>query len=251
MKITVATVCYNSANTIEETMKSVLGQTYKNVEYIIVDGASTDNTLKIVKEYETKHYISVISEPDKGLYDAMNKAADMATGKYILYMNSGDLFADDMAIEKMVPYLKEGHELVYGNVIRCKEDGEHLETYHGRNVPLKLALQGKMMCHQSIFTRTDIMRKYRFDLNFSITADYDFILRMLHDKRAFKYVDVTVSKVDSIEGISSLVQNMDKMRKQDDISLKNNFPVLYGLVAPPKEVIRAVRRIVEKRKMCR
>lgn len=247
MKITVATVCYNSADTIEETMQSVLNQTYKDIEYIIVDGASKDDTMSKVRSYEKEHGMVVISEPDKGLYDAMNKAADMATGDYILYMNSGDIFADNTAVEQMVPFLEDRPELAYGNVIRSKKQGEILETYRGKNVEMKLVLMGRMMCHQSIFTRTDIMRKYRFNLDFSITADYDFIVRMLHDKQRFKYVDVTVSKVDSIEGISSSVANMDKMRQQDDASLKTNFPFLYYLVTPPKAIIRMIRRSQEKK----
>lgn len=249
MKITVATVCYNSADTIKKTMDSVLGQSYGDLEYIIVDGASTDETMSYVREYQKKYDIVVISEPDKGLYDAMNKAADMATGKYILYMNSGDIFASDTAVEKMVPFLEDRPELAYGNVIRCKRRGEVLETYHGSNIAMRLVLMGRMMCHQSIFTRTDIMKQYRFNLDFSITADYDFIVRLLHDKKRLKYVDVTVSKVDSVEGISSSVSNMDKMRQQDDASLRANFPILYYLVTPPKAVIRAVRRHQEKKLM--
>ena len=94
------------------------------------------------------------------------------------------------------------------------------------------------------------MREYGFDLDYSITADYDFIMRAMHDKRKFKYVnDVTVSKVESIEGISSLVKHMDIMRAQDDKSLRTNFPLLYMLVTPPKSVIRMFRRIAEKRKI--
>lgn len=249
MRVTVATVCFNCENTIEETIKSVLSQTYEDIEYIIIDGDSKDDTMQIVRAYEANNKMVVVSEPDKGLYDAMNKAADMATGQYILYMNSGDLFADKHAVENVAPFLKDNYELVYGNVIRCRKDGEHLEKYHGYKKDLRMALQGRMMCHQSIFTRTDVMRKYRFDLSFSITADYDFVLRLMHDKKTLKYVDVTVSKVDSIEGISSLVSNMDKMREQDDKSLKKNFPVLYTLVTPPKALIRFIRRKNEKRVM--
>ena len=250
MKVTVATVCFNSEDTIEKTIESVLEQTFEPIEYIIIDGHSSDSTVDKIEKYKKEHDIVLVSEQDKGLYDAMNKAAKLATGDYILYMNSGDVFADSDSVKKMAAYLDGGNEIVYGNVIRCKLAGEELERYHGKKIELRLLLQGKMMCHQSVFVRTDIMREYGFDLDYSITADYDFIARTLHDGRKFRYVnDITVSKVDSIEGISSRVINMDAMREQDDRSLKQNFPIWYMIVTPPKAVIRYFRRIAEKRKI--
>ena len=238
LKISVATVCINCEDTIEQTIKSVIGQTYKNIEYIIYDGVSEDNTLSIARRYENKKNVFVFSEPDNGLYDAMNKAALKATGDYIIYMNSGDVFADDDVVERMVPYLKECSEIVYGNVIRTKSVGDYLERYQGKHTPMFLALQGKMMSHQSIFTRCDVMRQYKFNLGYSITADYDFILRLLHDHRKMQYVDITVSKVENIEGISSREENLMQMRKQDDASLKKNFPVCYFLLLIPKGIYR-------------
>jgi len=249
VKVTVATVCFNSQDTIEKTIVSVLEQTYTEIEYLIVDGASTDNTLEIVNKYSEGGKIKVISEPDKGLYDAMNKAADMATGEYIIYMNSGDVFAEKEAISNVSEYLDGNNELVYGNVIRIKEKGRILEKYGNKHTPMFLLLQGRMMCHQSIFTKCDIMRCYRFNLNYSITADYDFLMRMVHDKRRLKYVDVNISLVDNIEGISSSLDNMNCMREQDDKSLRENFPVCYYLLKAPKEVVRIVRRVRERQKL--
>lgn len=242
MKITVATVCFNSASTIENTIISVINQTYKDIEYIIVDGKSNDSTMDIIERYAERNGIFVISEPDKGLYDAMNKAADIATGDYILYMNSGDVFASDDAVEKVVPFLLKEPDMCYGNVIRIKKDREHLETYHGKYKEMKLVLQGKMMCHQSMFTRVETMRKYRFDLDYSITADYDFLVRLLRDKRKIQYANVTISKVDNIEGISSLSENLNTMRRQDDTSLKTNFHIWYYLLFVPKGLIRLLKK---------
>ena len=247
MKISVATVCYNSQDTIENTIRSVIAQTWSDVEYIIVDGASSDNTLDILKSYADEYGIRVISEPDKGLYDAMNKAADMASGDYIIYMNSGDAFAADDVIEKMIPFLEQNRAIVYGNVIRIKPKGEITERYAGKHKLIMLLLAGRMMSHQSVFIRSDIMRSYRYDLNYSITADYDFIVRAKHSGLDMLYVDTNISKVENIEGISSLKENMDEMRRQDDLSLRKNYPILFCIVWLPKAIVRAINRYYEKR----
>ncbi len=121
MKITIVTVCYNSEKTISKTIESVIGQTYRDIEYIIIDGASKDRTVEIVNKYREKHNIVLVSEPDTGLYDAMNKAIVIANGKYILFMNSGDIFADEHVVQKMSTYLESEEDIIYGNVIRCRK----------------------------------------------------------------------------------------------------------------------------------
>ena len=251
MKITVVTVCYNCEDTIEKTIDSVLGQDYEDMEYLIIDGASGDDTLKKANaalERNTHVAVRVLSEPDKGLYDAMNKAMDMATGEYVIYMNSGDVFAAPDALLKAAEYLKDRPMLAYGDVIRLKPGGEVYETYGGRRQVMSLLLQGKMMCHQSILTRTDVLREYRFNLDYTITADYDLVMRIVHDKCSLQHIPVTISRVENTVGISSTVANMDEMRRQDDISLKANFPLQYALVTPPKAVVRSIRRISERKK---
>lgn len=242
MRVTVATVCFNSEDTIEQTIKSVLAQTYSEIEYIIVDGASTDATLDIIGKYTDDDRIRLISEPDNGLYDAMNKAVDNSTGDYIIYMNSGDIFATNDAIKEISAHLDGTNELVYGNVIRIKSEGKIRERYEGFMVPLRLLLMGRMMCHQSIFTRYDIMKQYRFNTEYTITADYDFLMRMVHDKRILKYVNTDISIVDNVNGISSDSSNMQTMRQQDDRSLRKNFPLLYCLIFIPKNMYRFIKR---------
>lgn len=245
MKITVATVCYNAESIIEQTIESVLNQTYQNIEYLIIDGKSKDGTMTIVNKYKEDSRVRIISEKDTGLYNAMNKAADICQGEYIIYMNAGDCFYNEKVIEAMVPDMKS--DIVYGNVLREKENGEHLETYHGKNKVLLLLLMGKMMCHQSIFTRTAIMREYKFDETYRICADYDFIMRAKRNHVSMQYIDKTVSVVDNVEGISSQIKNYDNMREEDDRSLKKHFPTLYYCVLIPKSAIRVIRRWNEKR----
>lgn len=240
MKITIATVCYNAQQTIENTIKSVINQTYSDIEYLIIDGKSTDKTLDIIDKYAGDSRIRLVSEEDTGLYNAMNKAIKICTGDYIIYMNSGDVFHDYRVLEEMMPYMDA--DIVYGNVVRIKSDGRHLEKYHGKYTVMRLLLMGMMMCHQAMFTRTDIMRKYGFDETYSITADYDFVVRAKKDKCKMKYIDRNVAIVDNIEGISSQVRNNDIMRMEDDKSLKVNFPIWYYIIKIPKGIVRLIKR---------
>lgn len=244
MKITVVTVCYNAEKTIEMTMQSVLKQSYKDIEYLIIDGKSNDRTLDIVRKYERDSRVKLVSEKDNGLYSAMNKALNYCAGKYIIYMNSGDIFYDSRVVEEMVPHLM--YDLVYGNVVRKTQGGNKLEKYHGKSKIMLLLLIGKMMSHQSLFTKTDIMKLYGFDERFKICADYNFIVRAKRNKCSMKYVDRTVCIVDNVEGISSQIDNYNVMRAEDDISLKENFTFLYYLIKIPKEIVRCFRRIIEK-----
>lgn len=246
MKITIVTVCLNAEKTIELTMQSILRQTYQKIEYLIIDGKSNDGTLDIIDKYVDDKRIRLLSEKDNGLYNAMNKAIDLCTGEYIIFMNSGDVFYDDEVLEDMIPYLK--YDLVYGNVIRKTRNGNILEKYHGKYKIMFLLLMGRMMSHQCLFTRADIMRQYKFDEQFKICADYDFIVRTKKNKCSMKYIDRNICIIDNIEGISSQTDNLDLMRSEDDKSLKKNFLLLYYFITMPKEIVRWAKRIVEKRR---
>lgn len=247
MRITVITVCFNARSTIEETIESVLGQTHEDLEYLIIDGMSTDGTQEIIQRYEDNARVRAVSEQDSGLYNAMNKGLDLCSGQYILYMNSGDLFHDNKVLEDVVPCLKA--DLVYGNTVRRRARSEHLEKYHGKHKLMWLLLAGKMMSHQSLFVRTDVMRRLRFDESYRISADYDFVVRAQRNKCSAKYIDRTVSITDNTEGISSRIENYETMRVEDDRSLKENYVCLYYLIKIPKGIVRSVRRIWERKKL--
>ena len=238
LKITIVTVCYNAEETIEKTIESVVSQDYTDIEYLIVDGKSTDRTLGIVNRYQDISYIRVISEKDSGLYNAMNKGADLATGDYILYLNSGDYLYDNSVLSDLVPELTA--DIVYGNVIRRKYEGDILEKYPGKNRVMWLLLQGKMMSHQVMFTKTEIMKRYGFDESYKITADYNFLVRAKKDSCSMHYVDRTVSVVENMEGLSSQDSNMEIMRAEDDKSLRTYFPFWYYVLKPVKYFVRRV-----------
>lgn len=241
-KISVVTVCYNAEESIEETMKSVFSQTYSDIEYIVIDGASTDNTLGVINRFSDYSFLKIVSEPDSGLYNAMNKAIRMAQGDYIIFLNSGDVFCDKGVLLDIAPYLST--DIVYGNVRRKKYNGDVIEKYPGKRRVLWLLLQGKMVSHQVIFTRTEIMRKYGFDESYTITADFDFLTRAVRDRCSLQYVDRDVSVMENRWGISAQKENIDIMRAEDDRSLKTNFPFLYSLIILPKMIVRLIMRII-------
>lgn len=234
--ITVVTVCYNSEETIEETIKSVLGQTYEEKEYLIIDGNSSDGTMDIVRKYECNECMRVISESDNGLYDAMNKSLGMAKGEYIIFLNSGDVFCDENVLKDMASHLTE--DIVYGNVIRRKHGGDIVEKYPGKHKLFWLLLQGKMVSHQVLFTKTEIMRNYGFDESYKITADFNFLVRAVHDKCSLHYVDRNVSIMENREGISARPENLNIMQTEDDRSIKEYFPFWYYVLKPVKYVAR-------------
>ena len=151
MKISIITVCYNSAKTIEKTFDSVASQTYKDIEYIVVDGGSKDETLNIIERYQST-ITKYISEKDNGLYDAMNKGIKMATGDYIGIINSDDTLYSSDVIERVVDFLKQNPvDASIGNIIQHNEEGEIKRTYSSENwLPKKLKI-GFMPPHPSIF----------------------------------------------------------------------------------------------------
>lgn len=204
-KVTVVTVCYNCEKDIERTIKSVLSQTYPNIEYIIIDGASKDHTMNIVNQYADK-ITKIISEPDKGIYDAMNKGIQCATGDWINFMNVGDIFHSQDTIEEVFRgYVDNGESLIYGQV--CVVDRKHSKiTHQGYS-----ALDYMPAHHQSIFTRTLEMKAHPFNLKYKIIADAAFFYGLYkRNKKQYK-VPTFVSDYDD-SGLSSV--NINKLEQE-------------------------------------
>lgn len=204
MKISIITVCYNSYSTIEKTILSVASQTYKNIEYIIVDGNSKDNTIDIIKKHEN-NVTNWISEPDKGLYDAMNKGIGMATGDIVGILNSDDTFHSNTVIEEVVNYHKKNDiGASVGNIVQHKENGKIVRLYSSKYWnPEKLTI-GFMPPHPSIFFKRELFDKYgNYDLGFKIGADYELITRFfLKNKISWNYSGITTTAM-LVGGLSS------------------------------------------------
>ena len=241
MKISVVTVCYNEENTIRKTIESVLAQDYPDIEYVIMDGGSTDGTLKIIEEFPKDSRLKLYSEPDNGLYDAMNKSLGRITGDYVIFMNSGDMFYDSKVLSDVAPWLTE--DIVYGDVYRRCSTGDYIQRYKGTHAErIRMMLCGLAFCHQTQFTRTELMREYGFREDHKITADFDFVVRALGDRRSFKHVDRVICSFDNDGGISAQKANYFQMTKEDGKSMRESFPVLYYITTIPKRLFRKLFR---------
>lgn len=194
-KITIITVCYNAKSEIEKTMKSVLSQSYDNIEYIIIDGASTDNTLEIVNSLVSKYIsrnVQIFSEPDKGIFDAMNKGIEKATGEWINFMNAGDVFYNEQVIEKVFKSeISDNVGVIFGDTYTENGPFKMLPFIYN---PQKLCGMG--ISHQSLFVRTSLAKNNPFDMSFKVAADYNMIRQIYNQGYDFKRFDMPISVYD-------------------------------------------------------
>lgn len=203
-KVSIITVCYNAEMDLKKTIDSVLKQTYNNFEYIVVDGGSRDNSVELLQESKMQFMskgipFTCISEQDRGTYDAMNKGASMAVGEWINYMNAGDCFYSDTTLEDFFScHISNDTGVCYGNTLQIYDFGSGIsQPKDFKNNPMMPFI------HQSSFVRTRLMRKYSFDLRFSIVADFDFFFRLRRDKIIFQYIPIIVSRYNGQYGLSA------------------------------------------------
>lgn len=184
MRVSVITVSYNSAKTIARTIDSVLQQTYQDIEFIVVDGESSDNTLNIIKAYANKNKnIKWLSEKDNGIYDAMNKGIRMSTGDIIGILNSDDFFTNNNVIERMVHEFSDDVDAVYGDVhfVNNKDLAKSVRFYSGKPFRPWLIRYGFIPPHPSFYVRRNIYEKYGlYDDSFKISADFELIARFCY-----------------------------------------------------------------------
>lgn len=233
--LSVITVVYNNVRDIERTMLSVLTQTYPNIEYIIVDGLSTDGTLKIIKRYRNLLQ-KVFSEKDEGIYDAMNKGLAAATGDYVIFMNSGDEFYDNDTVERVFESAPNA-DIYYGETEMINEEGESLgRRRHG--APEQFTWEsfkyGMNVSHQAIYVRRKIA--LAFDLHYKLSADIDWIIQAA--ARADKIVNVNryvakylVGGMSKTKHRKSLIERFNIMNKYYGLfpTIANHFVIGYNL----------------------
>lgn len=197
-KVTVITVCRNASDIIEDTILSVLNQDYKNLEYIVIDGASTDSTMSIVNQY--KHRITrIVSEPDKGIYDAMNKGLSMVNNSWINFMNAGDTFCNNHIITDLFDRFEDhGEKVLYGDSKIITTWGDYIIS----PLPIEQLRHTMVFYHQSAFVFKEY-DKLLFDTKFKLCADYNMFYKLYDQGVKFCYVPICVSNYDiSIDSVS-------------------------------------------------
>lgn len=202
MKVTVVTAVLNDAGHIEQTILSVISQTDIEIEYIIVDGGSKDGTLELIGKYKDKISL-LISESDRGVYDAMNKGIEHSSGDFVYFLNSGDVLLNPSILSKIkFEDVNVRNTIIYGNVVVAYGNIEALEKPR----PFfnsKMKFKGIGICHQSMFFPGELIRNEKYDLSYKIAADYDLVYRLWRKGTEFLYRDITIAKYDWGKGISS------------------------------------------------
>lgn len=192
LKISIITVSYNAASTIEQTILSVIQQEYPNIEYIVIDGGSTDGTVDIIRKYEDK-IVYWVSEPDEGIYDAMNKGIRRATGEYLYFLGADDWLRDEAVMGEVAAFIRRfpGYSFYMGNVFLYVPALGWKKRQRGERSTEEIK-RGKMCPHQGLFSSRDLMRG-GFDTKYKIAADYAFLLRHIVRGVRFCSMDIDVA----------------------------------------------------------
>lgn len=232
MKVSIITVTYNSAKTLKNTLNSVANQTYKNIEHIIVDGASTDGTQAIAEAHRNQ-IAAYISEPDNGIYDAMNKGLKLATGDIIGLLNSDDVFANNQVIETVVKHFEQEHcDVIYGDMIYKSSDPSDHTIYRywkSNNFNADSLKFGWMPPHPTLYCTRKVYNEVgNYDTRFRICSDYDFALRIFSNSNYKKrYLPMVMVQM-AIGGASYNFHNVqNKMREVRAILKKNNIGSVF------------------------
>ena len=227
--ITIITVVFNDAKNIESTIQSVINQTYKNIEYIIIDGGSTDGTKNIISNY--KKYIDYyISEKDQGIYDAMNKGISLASGKWINFLNSGDTFSNKKIVDKIPFYKYQNYSLIYGNTKIFSAERKFIKVLKAFKMSkMNLLLFGtRVACHQSIFYNNKI--KFRYPKKYKLKGEFFSYFKYINFAEPI-YLDLVISNY-CLGGIGSIHDKQNKIEALD--ILKKQFKILWFLSYPIK-----------------
>lgn len=198
-KISIITVCYNASQTIERTILSVINQTYSNIEYIIIDGESTDGTIEIINEYYKKIAI-FISEGDDGIYSAMNKGIILSTGDYILFLNANDYFLENDVIQKFVDFLNSSlylYDIYYGN-IEIVVKGKKITKLASDISELSYSMP---FCHQSVFCSSNFLKRNKFSLKYKYASDFFLFREAYRNNKKFIHINLNISHYD-LTGVS-------------------------------------------------
>lgn len=217
--VTIITVVYNGVESIEATIKSVIGQTFGPFEYLVIDGKSTDGTVEVIDRYRQKiDYF--VSEHDQGIYDAMNKGAAVARGEWIIFMNCGDKFAGPDVLMAFSQSNLSDADVVYGDALIVYNTFEKKST----NLPLEEFWKGMPFSHQACFVRRELFEEQPFDTTYRLSSDYDFLYKAYRKKRRFRYLPHLVCIFDYTSG-ASIRNARQSIKERKAIVLRYGFSI--------------------------
>jgi glycosyltransferase involved in cell wall biosynthesis len=231
MKISIITVVFNNKNTITDAINSVLCQTYQDIEYIIIDGGSNDGTVEVIQSYGEKVNIC-ISEPDEGLYDAMNKGILLSTGDVIGILNSDDFYIDEFVIEKIAnKFEKEGVDSIFADLVYVKPDdlNKNIRYYDSSNSFPDRFKYALFPAHPTFFVKKWVYERYGlYKTDYKISADFDIMVRFLYTHRiSFAYLKEPIIKM-RVGGVSTSfssiwINNIEQLRVCKENGIKTNI----------------------------
>lgn len=237
MKISIITVCYNSASTIKDTIDSVLQQTYREIEYIIVDGASTDSTLNIVRSYGDL-ISKIISEPDSGIYNAMNKGIKHATGDVVGIVNSDDFLNNSNIIQRVADeFISNDLDALYGDIqyVRPEKLNEVVRYYSSKSFSPNKFKYGFMPAHPSFYVKRHLFEKYGFyKENYIIAADFELLLRFMYGNNIrikyiqMPFVTMRTGGISNKSLKSNYILNSEILRACRENNIKTNLVFIYS-----------------------
>lgn len=239
--ISIITVTYNCANDIETTIQSVLQQTYPQIEYLIIDGGSSDGTQEVISRY-SQDIAYFISEPDKGIYDAMNKGIRQASGEWVFFLNAGDIFTTPQILERIFSQEWEAYSAIYGDIYEIRRG----KPFHWKaDCPFWLSekkFHGMGFSHQGVFLRTSLAKSLPFDLNFRCCADYHQMTRVHQGGGKFAYCNEVIAMVIGCEGFSD--QNVYIQKREEAILSQSLGSLSYYKTIADLRIRRFIKRLL-------
>lgn len=243
-KITIVTVTFNCRDIVEKTIKSVLSQDYANIEYIIIDGNSQDGTKDIINKYIDR-IDTFISEPDKGIYDAMNKGLERATGDWVFFLNSGDVLYDNKTISTVFSNSLKGFDVCWGDYYVIKDNitvKRKCDTPFFKNNKF---FHGMGFSHQSVFVRTRKAQELKFDLSYKCCADYNMMMQLHKNGSRFIYLPTIISTVEGRGGFSISNQRTQVLDTARILGIESTLHFRFLLAK--WQLKQSIKRIIYKK----
>ncbi|MFP4845640.1 glycosyltransferase family 2 protein [Winogradskyella sp. PE311] len=224
--MSIITINYNDSVGLMKTMESVQLQSYRDFEHVIIDGDSNDNSLEVIKSFNYDN-LNYISEPDSGIYNAMNKGIAKAKGKFLLFLNSGDILENNNVISNVIPYLSKDYSVLAGDIIFNEDEGMRLRE-HPEQLYFSY-LVGNAISHPSTFIKNSLFNTYgNYNENLKIVSDWAFFLKVLGlNNETYFRLPLTISIFDT-KGVSSREENFSEVYKERHLVLESYFPRIFN-----------------------